>query len=739
MPEQESETAPSAPALEASDLNILLRLQNQVLEAIARGRPLAALEQLCLGAERLVPQAVCSVMLLDPQQRLQLAAAPSLPPLVREQLNGLQPGPGAGSCGNAIDCGEPVFVTDVINDSRWDDLRQLAEQFEIGACWSFPVFAGAGSPAGSFAITSFERRQPTAHHRVLLQTGAYLAGIALQSHREQEALRRAGIVFDNTAEGILVTDTRGVVLEVNRAFTDITGYTPEQAVGRSTAELFGQSQGRAAIHVQLNDTGAWSGELQTRRVDGTTFPAWTHINHVRDADGRISHFVGVISDISSIKRTEQRLSHLAHHDTLTGLPNRLLFGERLDQALSRRQRRDNHLAVLFLDLDRFKNINDSEGHHVGDQLLKRVAARLHDSLRREDTIARLGGDEFVVLAEDLGSHADAECLAQKMLNAMAEPLVISDKRFTSACSIGIAVAPEDGVSAEELLQNADTAMYRAKASGRNTLCFYTPELTASARNRLALENDLRSALAQQQFSVHYQPQVNWRGQTVAVEALLRWQHPQHGAIPPEQFIGVAEETGLISPIGDWLIREACNTVGDWQRAGLPRVRLAFNVSRLQLGPQLRDCLVAACRDSGLTPAELELELTESTATEQVEHNRAGLQTLLDLGVDLAIDDFGTGYSSLGELKHLPARVLKIDRRLVRDIVTDPKDAAIVHAVVAMAIALDLVVVAEGVETAEQFRRLRQEGCDRFQGLHISAPMPAEQMAAYLAGARQARR
>jgi EAL domain-containing protein (putative c-di-GMP-specific phosphodiesterase class I) len=322
---------------------------------------------------------------------------------------------------------------------------------------------------------------------------------------------------------------------------------------------------------------------------------------------------------------------------------------------------------------------------------------------------------------------------------MAEPMVIGNKRFNSACSIGIALAPEDGSSAELLLQNADTAMYRAKASGRNTLHFYTPELTNALRTRLALEDDLRAALAQRQFQVHYQPQVNWRGQTVAIEALLRWQHPERGPVSPEEFIGVAEETGLIVPLGDWLIREACNTVADWQRAGLPRVRLALNVSRLQLGPQLRDCLVEACEDSGLTPAELELELTESTATEQIGQNRAELQALLDLGVELAIDDFGTGYSSLGELKHLPARVLKIDRRLVRDILTDPKDAAIVHAVVSMAIALDLSVVAEGVETAEQYRRLRQEGCDRFQGLHIAAPMPADQMAAHLAGARRRRR
>ncbi|MFM1892170.1 MAG: hypothetical protein RLZ44_1247, partial [Pseudomonadota bacterium] len=481
MPKQKPETAP-APTLselEASDLNALLRLQNQVLEAIARGRPLAALDDLCRHTERLIPHAVCSVMLLDPQRRLQVASAPSLTQQVRDKFNGLQPGPGAGSCGNAVNCGQPVFVTDVATDPRWDDLRQVAEQLQIGACWSFPVFAGSGTPAGSFAITSFQQRQPGPHHRTLLQTGAYLAGIAVQSHREQEALRRAGIVFDNTAEGILVTDTRGVVLEVNRAFSEITGYPPEQAIGRHTAELFGRAQGRAGIHAQLTDSGAWSGELETQRADGTTFPAWTHINHVRDLDGQISHFVGVISDISSIKRTEQRLSHLAHHDPLTGLPNRLLFGERLSQALSRRRRRDNRLAVLFLDLDRFKNVNDSEGHHVGDQVLKQVAARLHQCLRREDTVARLGGDEFVILAEDLDSHADAERFAHKVLDAMAEPMVIGNKRFNSACSIGIALAPEDGSSAELLLQNADTAMYRAKASGRNTLHFYTPELTSA--------------------------------------------------------------------------------------------------------------------------------------------------------------------------------------------------------------------------------------------------------------------
>jgi diguanylate cyclase (GGDEF)-like protein len=462
----------------------------------------------------------------------------------------------------------------------------------------------------------------------------------------------------------------------------------------------------------------------------------------REVRQRDEEVVKIATDISSQigqfiarKEAESHLTFFANHDTLTGLPNRAMFNERLTQALARAQRLATMAAVLFVDLDRFKVINDTLGHDAGDQLLKQLADRLRDCLREGDTIGRQGGDEFVVLIEDVADPTQIAGVAQKILDTVARPYLIAGQEFHVTASIGISIYPDDGLDQQELLKNADIAMYRAKEQGKNNHQFYSDQMNLHSFERLALETSLRRAIERDEFLLHYQPKVDMRsGRITGVEALLRWQHPELGMVPPGQFVGLAEETGLIAPIGEWVLRTACAEAQGWISRGMPPVSVAVNLSARQF---TRDDLTATImrilRETGLDPRLLELEITESTVMHNPDRATEVLQQLKRIGVRVAIDDFGTGYSSLSYLKRFPISSVKIDRSFVLDLPGDKDDAAITQAVIAMAHSLRVRAVAEGVETSEQYRFLEENLCDEMQGNYFSPPVDALTMARLLAG------
>lgn len=496
------------------------------------------------------------------------------------------------------------------------------------------------------------------------------ANLIQQPLREnRERLRQAAAVFDCTREGVLVTDAQGLIVHVNRAFIEITGYQCEDVLGHRPS-LFKSVRHSASFYQTMFQTlerdGEWSGEIWNRRKSGEIYPQWQTIRVIRDDQGQISHYVAVFSDISAIKHSEHELAHLAHHDPLTDLPNRLLFTDRAEQALASAQAHKRGCALLLLDLDHFKIINDSLGHNVGDQLLKTVGERLQGLFGSGVTLARLGGDEFAVLAESCPQLVQAAALAQRILDAMKEPFIFDGHQLFISASIGISLFPSDALSAEQLLRNADSALFKAKSAGREGYALYTEELTAHAQHRVEMAGELRRALEQQELRVYYQPVHELQNsRLIGVEALVRWQHPERGLVPPGDFIPIAERTGLIADIDAWVMDQACRQMCQWLADGAPLTFLAVNVSsRLFARRELYDQVAKVLHDTGLDPAFLELEVTESAVMEDPEVALEQMHRLRELGLRLAIDDFGTGYSSLLRLKRLPVQKLKIDQGFV---------------------------------------------------------------------------
>ncbi|EGV52297.1 EAL domain-containing protein [Candidatus Endoriftia persephone] len=558
--------------------------------------------------------------------------------------------------------------------------------------------------------------------------------VTFQDISERKAVKRrlrlATTVFDNTHDGILVTDEKGTILTVNPAFSEITGYSEAEVRGQNPRLLRSGKQ-RAdfyeAMWSTIRQRGRWQGEIRNRNRDGDIFPAWLTISSVKDDQGEVTNYVGIFSDISPLKHSLEQIEHLANHDPLTGLPNRLLFLDRLKVAVRQARRGGHALAVLFLDIDRFKDINDSLGHAMGDQLLLEMAARVRGQVREEDTVARLGGDEFVILIGDVESASEAELVARKVMQGLEVPIRLETSEIILRVSMGISLYPNDGESADELIRHADIAMYHAKERGLSEYHFYNDEMSAGTRARLAMESALRRAIEGQEFELHYQPQVNLAdGGLCGAEALLRWHHPQEGLVTPDRFIPLAEETGLIEPIGAWVLESACRQAVEWQVQGISFGRIAINVSGVQIRRgTLVERVTTALELSGLDPTRLELEITESVIMEQTGQTLTMLQELKSLGVQLSVDDFGTGYSSLSYLQHLPVDKLKIDRAFVCNLPNAGKDKAIARAVIALGQGLGLQTIAEGVETEAQRDFLRQHGCQEGQGWLFGRPMTSK--------------
>jgi diguanylate cyclase (GGDEF)-like protein/PAS domain S-box-containing protein len=555
--------------------------------------------------------------------------------------------------------------------------------------------------------------------------------------RDSEARLRA--ILTNAADGVVTIDERGIVESFNPAAERIFSYAAGDVIGRNVKMLMPepyQSEHDAYVQRYVDGgrgriIGIGPREVVGRRRDGTTFPIDLAISEMRLDERHL--FIGIVRDITERKHAAERLDYLAHYDALTGLPNRALLNDRLRQTTIAAGRHERVVTVMFLDLDRFKTINDTLGHDVGDLVLRTVADRLAACVREGDTVARLGGDEYAIILADMAQSRDAMGIAQKILDRVREPISLAGHELVISASIGITLYPADDARIEHLLKNADTAMYRAKEQGRNTYQFYTADMNAEAVLRLTLETDLRRALEHGEFLLHYQPQIDLKsGALIGMEALIRWRHPGERLVPPATFIPLAEDTGLIVPIGQWVMRTACAQNKAWQDAGLPALRVSVNVSARQFRQKsFPETVAAILRETGLGPAYLELEVTESLMMDHVEAAIMTLKEFHGMGIKLSIDDFGTGYSSLSYLRRFPIDSIKIDRSFIGSLATDSDQTAIVVAMISLAHTLRLRVVAEGVETAGQAAFLCEHGCDEGQGYLFSKPLAAELLVSLL--------
>ncbi len=711
-----------------------------LLGMIAGGASLPdVLAALCKNIEVQAPGACCAVMLIQ-DERIHLVASPSLPEAYGKAIDRLPIGPQAGSCGYAAYSGQQVIVEDIATHPAWATYAPIALKHGLQACWSTPILDASGKAMATFAVYYRERRRPEQRELDLVKGATDLASIVIERDRSAAALRDSEASYRALVEtaplGIFVL-TRDRFVYANTALARMLG-------APSTAELIGRSivghvqrNSRPGLAERLGHTSKRGTttrvEVKLLRMNGTEFEA--ELIATPMSFGGAHSIQCMVSDISERKHAERRINYLAHYDDRTGLPNRNLFVDRLSQALGHAQRSGKAVALLYLDLDRFKTLNDTLGHAAGDALLRAAGTRLTECVRAHDTVARLGGDEFALILADLAQAEHAEMVLAKIFQAFERPFTIDRRQLFVSTSIGVAAYPRDGATSELLLKHADIAMYRAKAAGRNTYRFYLPAMGLGLSESLALETDLPGILERGELELHYQPQIeSSTGRIIAVEALLRWQHPQRGELHPDAFIPLLEETGLIRNVSAWAIRRACREAREWIDGQGRPLRLAINLSASQFkDPRLAELVGQILADADFDAKRLEFEITEHTLMEDTKGTLDTLRALARLGASISVDDFGTGYSSLSYLKRFSVQRLKIDRSFVAEITEKRDTAAIVEAILSLARSLYIEVVAEGVETTGQRDFLVSRGCALMQGYLFRAALSPTHMEALLKG------
>ncbi len=743
---RESRDRHQALATEATWAKESLQQEKAILEMIALDRPLQdVLREMCLGVERtLSGSARCSVVLLDADgSSMRIGAAPSLPEQYNRAIDGLAIGPAVGSCGSAIYWNKQVVVEDIERDPLWADYRGLARAHGFRACWSVPIAGASGNVLGAFAIYYDKPLAPSGEDLAFMLDVTHLVGIAINKDRVEKNFaaseERYRSVVTSLAEGIVVQSRTGEILTSNPSAEKILRMKPDQLTGIQRTSYVKRVISEDGVEIPLSEMPSMS-VLRTGRpvldlIVGLELYdegdiVWISENILpirRPGEIEPSAVLFSFTDITAVKDAQQRLKHMATHDALTGLPNRSFLTERLAHALTLARRKNHQVAVLFLDLDRFKNVNDSVGHEAGDSLLKLVATRLASCIRETDTLARLGGDEFVVLVEGFDSSSYLMTLSERILQTVSEPFRVEDNDYYLGVSIGIGIYPHDGEDGPTLLRCADSAMYYAKESGRNHYQFFTSALNARVQRRYHIEKNLRRALANQEFVLHYQPKVELKsGRIAGAEALLRWNTPDGAVVTANEFIPVAEETGLIVPIGQWVLEQACRQAVKWRNSVAPGLRMAVNLSPRQFQEEHLVQVVKIILDrTGMPAHALELEITESLLMGDTEKLMLVFDALTELGLRFSLDDFGTGYSSLSYLQRFPIGNLKIDRSFISGIPGNRDSVALAQAIIAMAQALKMSITAEGVETKDQMDFLTEAGCQEMQGFYFSEPVSAE--------------
>jgi len=705
--------------------------KTHALELITKGEPLPViLDAIVKVVEQNNPAMLCSVLLLDDTEtHLLNGTASSLPNFYNEATHGVEIGEGVGSSGTAAFINQRVIVDDIQTHPYWMNYKKLAREAGLGACWSEPIRSTKGKVLGTLAIYHHNVKHPTEADLAVIEQTATLASIAIEKKQAEDKLKRAASVFTHAHEGIIITDAYGTITEVNNTFSSVTGYSSEDVLG-GNQKMFHSDRQSPEFYAEMDDKlltqGYWHGEVWNCRKNGEIYLERLTISAEKNADGLVQHHVSLFTDITLMKEHHRQLERMAHYDVLTNLPNRVLLADRLSQAMVQCQRRNQSLAVAFMDLDGFKAVNDRYGHNVGDELLVEVAQRMKEALREGDTLARIGGDEFIAVMVDLENIEDSEPVLKRLLKAASKPVTLGGTVMQISVSIGASLYPQDHVDADLLMRHADQAMYVAKQAGKNRYHFFDTAQDNTIKAQEQSVGDIRSAFDKCEFVLHYQPKVNMHtGEVIGAEALIRWQHPVRGLVPPLEFLPAIEGHAVSLELGEWVIDTALSQIDQWRSIGV-NLAISVNISAYQLQQdnfttRLADLLAA---HPEVPPHCLELEILETSALDDISQVTATMNACHELGVRFALDDFGTGYSSLTYLKRLPAHLIKIDQSFVQDMLEDADDLAIVEGVVGLAKAFKREVIAEGVETIEHGVELLKLGCDLAQGYGIARPMPS---------------
>jgi diguanylate cyclase (GGDEF)-like protein/PAS domain S-box-containing protein len=705
--------------------------KNKILQLTAKNAPLdKILSEIITLLEQDNPDMICSILLLDESgEHLYNCIGPKLPEFYRQAIEGVTIGEGVGSCGTAAFRKKRIIVENIQTDPLWINFKDLAKKANLAACWSQPIINGKNNVLGTFAIYHETPIAPTDDDINIINHQTILAEIAIDHFNTMKQLKMASLVFENSSEASMVFNSDDIILAVNPAFTRITGYSEDEIVGKNRGILRSKKHAENFYQTKtktLNAIGRWQGESWGKHKDGHYYAQWMTISTIYDADGNVEKRIALFSDITERKKSEEIIWQQANFDSLTGLPNRRMFFDRLKQATKRTRRDHQKLAVMLLDLDNFKEINDVYGHDQGDLLLIEVTKRIQQCIRQSDILARLGGDEFTIVVTEVKNERFLEQIAQQIIKSLQPAISLNDHIVYITASIGITVFPDDGENVDRLLKHADQAMYQAKGNGKNSFSYFTSAMHHAAENRLNLINDLREAIKEQQFTLYYQPIINSKNNCVKkAEVLVRWLHPTKGIISPDQFIPLAEETGLIIELGDWIFKTAVKQMHQWQTTINAEFSLSINVSPVQFlqSDNIIKQWLAFLKENKISSKNINIEITEGLLLDANSFVNEQLKLLAEHGINVSIDDFGTGYSSLSYLKKFDIDYLKIDKSFVDNLATDKNDQALCQAIIVMAHQLGMMVIAEGVETKKQSELLTQAGCDFLQGYYFAKPLP----------------